>query len=365
MSNTHNGYFLIADITGYTAYLSGSELDHAQQTLSALLNLLIDNTRPPLVISRTAGDAVISYGLGDNFLQGQTFIELIEDTYVNFRRAIDLMVLNTSCPCNACKNISSLDLKFFVHYGAFGLQKLGTNQEMVGTDVNLIHRLLKNTVTQKFGFRAYALYTDVAIRQLGLEAMRSTLQVHEERYEHIGSVPVCVQDLHPVWEAKKDAAEVRISPDKELTRVETVVPAGPEVVWDYIIQPEHFNIFLGGTKTAVTGQVNGRITAGSAFQCYHGDTYSTLTILVWKPFERILITSTIPVPVKGVTMPVELRLEPVDGGTQLTQVFGLAEGPAHGRAMVRLMFGKIARQVQQDMDKFSKHIAADLAAVGR
>ena len=37
--------------------------------------------------------------------QGQTFVELIEDTYVAFRRAIDLMVVNTTCECNACRNI--------------------------------------------------------------------------------------------------------------------------------------------------------------------------------------------------------------------------------------------------------------------
>ena len=80
---TQHGYFLIADITGYTQYLSGSELDHAQQTLTALLNLLIRNTKPPLIISRLAGDAVISYGLGDNFLQGQTFLETLDPTSVS------------------------------------------------------------------------------------------------------------------------------------------------------------------------------------------------------------------------------------------------------------------------------------------
>jgi hypothetical protein len=47
---TRFGCFLIADITGYTQYLSASELEHAQQTLTALLNLLIAHTRPPLVI---------------------------------------------------------------------------------------------------------------------------------------------------------------------------------------------------------------------------------------------------------------------------------------------------------------------------
>ena len=32
MSTTQYGYFLIADITGYTSFLSKSELEHAQQT---------------------------------------------------------------------------------------------------------------------------------------------------------------------------------------------------------------------------------------------------------------------------------------------------------------------------------------------
>jgi len=55
MSGTYEGCLLIADITGYTLYLSQSELEHAQETLAALLRLLVDHTRPPLVISRLAG----------------------------------------------------------------------------------------------------------------------------------------------------------------------------------------------------------------------------------------------------------------------------------------------------------------------
>jgi len=157
MSGTQEGYLLIADITGYTQYLSQSELEHAQQTLTALLELLVDRTRPPLVISRLAGDAVISYGLRQNFFEGQTFVEMLEDTYVAFRKALERMILNTTCLCNACTNLSSLDLKFFCHFGAFGIQRIGDRQELVGSDVNLIHRLLKNHVAEKPGFRAYTL----------------------------------------------------------------------------------------------------------------------------------------------------------------------------------------------------------------
>ena len=64
------GFILIADITGYTAYLNDSELEHAQGTLTELLELLIEHTTSPLIISRLEGDAVISYGLESGFVSG-------------------------------------------------------------------------------------------------------------------------------------------------------------------------------------------------------------------------------------------------------------------------------------------------------
>ena len=364
MTTTHHGYFLIADITGYTGYLSDSELDHAQGTLTALLKLLIDHTKPPLVISRLAGDAVISYGLRDHFFQGQTFVEMIEDTYVAFRRAIDLMVLNTTCRCNACRNIRNLDLKFFVHYGSFGIQKLGAHEEMVGADVNVIHRLLKNSVAERTRIRAYALYTDAAIRQLGLDGISATMTAHEETYEHVGTVPVWIQDMHTVWETKKEQLRIRIPAERELMRFSTEIRAAPEMVWDYLIRPEHYNVFAGGTKTVIANQKDGRVTVGSVYQCYHGDSFIAQTILEWQPFERILVQATAPIPVKGVTMMIAVTLEPVPGGARFTQIFGKAEGPLHGRTMANLMFKAMAKQAQLDVDHFGRHIESDLARRG-
>jgi hypothetical protein len=96
------GYIVIADITGYTRYLSESEPDHAQQILTTLLELLVGHTRPPLVISPLAGDAVISYGLQERFFQGQTFVELIESTYRSRRlRSPNALVLSERPPARS------------------------------------------------------------------------------------------------------------------------------------------------------------------------------------------------------------------------------------------------------------------------
>lgn len=88
------GYILIADITGYTSCLNESELDHARETLGSLPDLLINDTKPPLVIPRLEGDAVFSYCLEDDFVDPQTFLKMIEHTYFSFHRAIELMLLN-------------------------------------------------------------------------------------------------------------------------------------------------------------------------------------------------------------------------------------------------------------------------------
>lgn len=353
---TQFGYFLIADITGYTQYLGGSELDHAQQTLTALLNLLIKHTQPPLIISRLAGDAVISYGLRDGFMQGQTFVEAIEDTYVDFRRAIERMVRNTTCQCNACRNIGSLDLKFFVHYGEFSVQKLDAHDELVGSDVILIHRLLKNHVTEQLGLRAYTLYTDAALRQLGLEAETLGFAAHQESYENFEAIATRVQDMHPVWEAKKHAVQVVITPEQELFAVSAVIGVSREVVWDYLIQPEHYNVLLGATKVEIAGRKGGRVVSGSVFQCYHGDAVVPLTVLEWQPFERIVTQYMAPIPIAGTSGLSELRLEVVPEGTRLTQVMSRTSGPLLGRLMADTLFKTQAKSFQKDMDSFKTHI---------
>lgn len=72
------------------------------------------------------------------------------------------------------------------HFGEFGLQKLGNMTEMVGSDVNLTHRLLKNHIPEKTGINAYAYFTQAAIDALKLNEMTSVMKAHSESYDHFG-----------------------------------------------------------------------------------------------------------------------------------------------------------------------------------
>ncbi|MDX1615082.1 MAG: DUF2652 domain-containing protein [Candidatus Promineifilaceae bacterium] len=358
---THQGYFLIADISGYTRYLSESELEHAQQTLTALLELLVDLTRPPLVISRLAGDAVISYALRERFFQGQTLVEKIENTYVAFRKAIERLVLNTNCPCRACANIGNLDLKFFVHFGRFGLQHIGDHDELVGSDVNLIHRLLKNSIVERTGISAYALYTEAAANQLALGELTAAMTAHREHYDHLGDVQMWVQDMHPVWESKRDELTVTLPADQIIARNEVAINLPAEQVWDYLIRPEFRNLIIHADRMETSNRQNGRLGPGSVYQCYHGDKMVPQTILEWQPFERML-TKEVPPIAPTASALVEYRLEPTDEGTRLIRSVGKMAGPLHWRAIMRLLTPLFNRVMQQGVDSFARQIEDDYRA---
>ena len=75
-----------------------------------------------------------------------------------------------SCRCDACARISDLDLKFVVHAGGFVLQHIAGREELVGPEVVLAHRLLKNGAAGRLGQPAYALVTDAAARVLEVPA---------------------------------------------------------------------------------------------------------------------------------------------------------------------------------------------------
>ena len=115
------GHLVIADISGYTRFLTDNELDHANGIVSDLLPSIITAIQAPLTVSAIEGDAVFMYGAASRDLTGQTVVESVERLYVAFRSALETMVLNTTCQCNACVNISSLGLKIVMHCGEYAI----------------------------------------------------------------------------------------------------------------------------------------------------------------------------------------------------------------------------------------------------
>lgn len=358
----NRGFILIADITGYTVYLSQSELEHAQGTLTQLLELLIEHTRPPLRISGLEGDAVLSYALDTAFFSAQTFIESIESTYIAFRRAIGLMVLNNTCQCNACANVSSLDVKFLVHHGSFVIQRVGNIAQLLGADINLIHRLLKNSVTATTGIRAYLLCTDETIAALGIDPASEAMVHHQETLTDLGGVSLWVKDMDPVYQARRDEGNVTYAEKEAVTTLEVEIEMPRELVWDYLNQSEFRNLVIQSDSYEVLARQAGKVGPGSTYQCYHGKMVVPQLVVEWRPFERVLLSQRLPFSGRPVHVLIDFRLTPTEVGTRLTETAARVTGPVAKRFMARLFIRSQRQRSQRGLDDFRDQIQADLAA---
>ena len=357
---TQQGFLIISDITGYSKYVNESELEHARDSLTALLNLLIKHTQSPLVISKLEGDAVFSYAPAGGFLQGQSLLDMIETTYVSFRKALELMVLNTTCPCNACRNLPNLDLKFFVHFGSYMTQKLGSFTELVGNDVNLVHRLAKNQIKEKMGFKAYAAFTQSVMDALGLEDFQNSLTPHRETFADVGEVQMYVDDMHAVWERLKDRVRIEVRPEEALGIYKFEFPVPASILWEYLTKPEHRAVLLGVDKAELHNKVHGRTAVDSVYYCYHGEEVSArMTILDWQPFEQF--TMDCPTPMNA-SFYNTLILEPTKDGTRLINLFSKSRGAwlpsLITNLLSRLVFGpQMGKRAEQILQRIQQDIA--------
>jgi len=91
------GYLVIGDITGYTTFLTGTELEHAQSIIEELTALIRDRLVPPLRFVKLEGDAVFCYADGSGIKEGERLVELLEVCYFEFSNLLFNMVRATTC----------------------------------------------------------------------------------------------------------------------------------------------------------------------------------------------------------------------------------------------------------------------------
>lgn len=342
----HKGYFVIADITGYTAFLTSSELDHAQDMLKNLFETILDQVKPPLIVSNYQGDAILTYAPEAGVLQGQTLLELIENVYFAFSRKLENIRHATTCSCRACANISNLDLKLFAHYGEYVIQDMRGKQELGGPDVIVAHRMMKNQVKEKTGIKAYALFTDAAIQRLGLQALCVQLAAHCETYEHIGEVQMWVHDLKAAYDRERERNPVFVKPEDAWLTLEHDFRMPPAIVWDCLNKPEFRRRYMHAEGFYITNLNKGRVDVGSVNHCAHGKGQETLlTVLDWHPFDYVTVDTALSGDMHGVFT---TYLQPIPGGTHVTWAFAKPEGIGmKGKIAVRFALPSVRKMLNQ------------------
>jgi uncharacterized protein YndB with AHSA1/START domain len=315
LKSAERGCLVLADISGYTGFLAETELEHAQDVLRDLIQTVVGKQRPLLRLSKLEGDAAFSYALTEQ-PDGSALLDTLEASYFAFRRRLESIRRATSCDCNACVLIPSLNLKFTAHYGEFVRERLFGVEELTGTDVIVVHRLLKNDVAASTGRAAYVLMTDALVRATGLAPASLDLVEHRQSYEGIGEVVGWVHDLGPRWQRDQELRRVRVTARDEFARLEADIPASPPEVWAYVTDPARRADYVPGVERVDETPVDGRRGVGTTNHCVHGAGVTLEEVLDWRPFDYFTLKNAMPA--MGGSWVTTEELEEIDGGTHVT-----------------------------------------------
>jgi uncharacterized protein YndB with AHSA1/START domain len=307
--------FLIADISGYTGYLADVELEHAQDILADLIGAVVIALRPNFRLAKLEGDAAFTFATVER-IDGSMLLDTIERCYFGFRRRRRDVRQATSCPCNACTRIPDLDLKFVVHHGVAIHQKVAGRQELLGSDVIVVHRLLKNEVVERLAMAAYALISQACIDASDIDPAALGMREHTETYERIGDVRAWAHDLDRRWQEEEARGRVRVAPEGSILDLSVPTNAPPQVVWEFLTTPgQRMSWQPWVTEVSVAGATGGRRGPGSANHCRHGKDAVIEEILDWRPYDHVTDRTILETPGGPVKVLHTIELEPVATGT--------------------------------------------------
>jgi uncharacterized protein YndB with AHSA1/START domain len=190
-------------------------------------------------------------------------------------------------------------------------------EELVGADVIVVHRLLKNTVIEATGIEAYVLFSQASIEATGLEPAALGMTPHQESYEHVGEVPGWVHDLERRWREEDARARVRVAPEDSVLGTTYEVDAPPQTVWEFLTTPGRRVAWQAGVTDVIEDARGNRRAVGTTNHCMHGKDAIIEETLDWRPFDYFTQRSTIGTPTGPIKILGTFELEPTATGTRV------------------------------------------------
>ena len=196
----------IPDISGFSKFVSNTDITHSQHIIEELLETIINANEIGLQVSEIEGDAVLFYKEGE-LDNTSTLLAQIELMYANFHTHLKMYEHARICQCGACSTASNLKLKFVINYGEVGFNTIKDHVKLFGKEVIVAHRLLKNDVNHE----EYALFTTSVIAEntaVAAEKSNSWKVLESGNYEYdIGNIAYHYINLEPLF-ARVPAPEI-------------------------------------------------------------------------------------------------------------------------------------------------------------
>lgn len=136
----------IPDISGFTRFIQQSGSPLAPQLIADLLEILIEANLLDLEVSEIQGDAILFYRLGPP-PPVQELVLQCRRIFLDFQNYVRLVERDLDSDLSAALRSHDLTIKIIVHFGRVSVAQIRQFTKLMGRDVIVVHRLLKNNIT--------------------------------------------------------------------------------------------------------------------------------------------------------------------------------------------------------------------------
>jgi len=196
----------IPDISGFTEFVNTTAIEHSHHIISELLEIIINANILEFTVSEIEGDAVLFYKK-DYIPSIDEIFEQSKEMFLRFHTHLQEIEKSNVCQCGACKTASSLSLKFIAHIGDIKEVAVKQFNKLIGSDLILAHRLLKNNIENK----EYLLITDKYFEDYSnnIENLEAWAKINSitEVIDKFGTVSSKYIDFHPLLKKIPDFAK--------------------------------------------------------------------------------------------------------------------------------------------------------------
>lgn len=219
----NSALIFIPDISGFTKFVTETEINHSQHIIKELIEVIVKSLSPGLIVSEIEGDAVLTYQFGKPPSYSE-LTELAKKIFLNFHSQLRIIERDNVCSCGACKGSSKLTLKFITHFGKLKEVEVANFKKLIGADLILAHRLLKNHIP----LNEYLLLTEHFFKaQKNSEKIDDTLlTTNIEEFENFGKVETKYLDFSPfIDEVPRFPKTMKVAKGKSSESISVVINA--------------------------------------------------------------------------------------------------------------------------------------------
>jgi hypothetical protein len=192
-------FLYIPDISGYTQFINNTNIKYSRKLIHELLEIIVDSNILNLKIAEIQGDAILFYKLGTppcvSKLESQA-----KRTFINFQESLERMRMKY----DLLRKAPSLSLKIIVHFGIVGTMEIKNIVKLLGSDMVLAHRILKNNIKEK----EYLLMTSQYINSQSPAMMEKSfawtdVKSGKKTYDYLGTINYKYISLSPLKERSR------------------------------------------------------------------------------------------------------------------------------------------------------------------